>query len=274
MSNHIEIYLRSSDATQVFNGSYNSDTIFLFKQPIIVPNGYNMIFLLKKFNVPVGFYIIDSDNNKLYIDDVMYTISEGNHTAKSLQTELSSVLPSSFSISYDTIKNTYTFSNTTDFTFNSESTILRVLGFDKDIDVSSSSNSLTSIYPIDLSGQNTIYIDVPNIKTFNLDSRTGLFSSTIASINANVPYGNVLYYEDSVNSGALLQEDNLSFLNVRILGEDGTTLLNLQNNTWSMTFTITFTPKTDALVNTSNKDFNNIYKNFVLDKIKNGDLSS
>lgn len=270
MSNHIEIYLRSQDATQIFNGSYNSDTIFLFKQPIIVPNGYNMIFLLKKFNVPVGFYIIDDTNNQLYVNDVLYTISQGNHTAKTLQTELSSVLPSSFSISYDTIKNTYTFTNTTNFTFNSESTILRVLGFNKDTDVSSTGNQLTSIYPIDLSGQNMLYIDVPNIKTFNLDSRTGLFSSTIASINSNVPYGNVLYYEDIGNSGSLLQEDNLSFLNVRILGEDGITLLNLQNNTWSMTFTISFIPKTDALVNTSNQNFNDIYKNFILDKIKNG----
>jgi hypothetical protein len=274
MSNHIEIYLRSSDATQIFNGSYNSDTIFLFKQPIIVPNGYNMIFLLKKFNVPVGFYIIDDTNNQLYVNDVLYTISQGNHTAKTLQTELSSVLPSSFSISYDTIKNTYTFTNTTNFTFNNESTILRVLGFNNNVDVSSTGNQLTSIYPIDLSGQNTIYIDVPNIKTFNLDSRTGLFSSTIASINSDVPYGNVLYYEDAVNSGSLLQEDNLTYIHLRILGEDGITLLNLQNNGWSATFTISFTPKTDGLVNTTNKDFNQIYKNYVMDLINKNNLKN
>ena len=47
-STHTEIYLRSTDATQIFNGTKKSDMIFILKSAIIPPQGYYMLLKLKK----------------------------------------------------------------------------------------------------------------------------------------------------------------------------------------------------------------------------------
>jgi hypothetical protein len=60
----------------------------------------------------------------------------------------------------------------------------------------------------------------------------------------NVAYGGVLYYEDATGtSGATIQEDHIGFIHLRLYGEDASTLIDLNNNSWSVTLQIGFETK-------------------------------
>lgn len=270
MTSPIEIYLNSQYYTTKFNGTSNSDMIFLFKNPVIPPLNHNMTLRLKNIYIPLTMYIVNDTNNTLIIDTTTYTLDNGNYNANSIITELISKLGSNFTITYDNITNKLTFTKSTgNFTIQSSSTCLRILGFQENTSYTSTGNSLTSIYPIDLTGDNVLYVDLPNIKTFNLSSRTGTQTSIISSILLDVPFGSVLYYENPILQGSVIQEDHISFIHIRILSEDGINLLNLQNANWEITLEIGFVPKTQQP--TISNTMRDIYKNYLENIIKNND---
>jgi hypothetical protein len=135
-----------------------------------------------------------------------------------------------------------------------------LLGLD-DGTSSSSSSELVSTYPVDLTGDNTVFVDVPNLSTQNLSSYTGTGSSIVASVLVNVPYGSVLFYEDLTSNYFTIQQDHISFVHVRLLGEDSNTLLDLNNFDWALTLELGFIEKKPlpTLTNT----FKGIYENYV-----------
>ena len=238
----VQVYLSSSDATQYLNDTAKSDMIFLFKSPIIPPAGYNMTLSLKNVYIPISFTILNSKNNTFILNDTTYTIPEGNYTATELATTIMNTVSAtepSFTVEFSSTTNKYTFSDTTDFTI--DGTCLSILGLPGAS--SSSSGELVSTYPVDLTGDNVIYVDVRNLTTFNLSSTSGARTSIIASLLVSVPYGSVLYYEDTNNTQFTLQEDSVSFFHIRLYGEDQTTLLDLNNFNFSITLEIGFIPK-------------------------------
>lgn len=194
-------------------------------------------------SIPVSFTLVNSSNNTLVINSTTYTLTKGNYNATSLLTELSTKL-SGYTVTYSTTTNKYTLNNTTaDFTIKSSSTCLKLLGFATDADTASTSHTLTSTYNVDLSGDNTIYIDIANLHTHNLSSSTGTNTSIVKSILANVTYGSVLFLEDNGTAPMVLQEDHIGFFHIRMLGEDCSTLLDFSNTDWQLTLEIGFTPK-------------------------------
>lgn len=241
MTTPVQIYLSSSDATQYLNGTSKSDMLFLFSSPIIPPPAYNMSLRMVKLYLPISFTIINETNNTFTLNGVSYTIPEGNYSATDLATAIMYVVSGSepsFTIEFSSITNKYTFSDTTDFTI--DGTCLSILGLSGAS--SSTHQELVSTYPADLTGQNIVYVDVRNLTTFNLSSTSGTRTSIIGSVLVSVPYGSVLYYDDTSGTAFTIQEDNISFLHVRLYGEDQTTLLNLNNFDWSLTLEIGFVP--------------------------------
>ena len=264
-STHTEIYLRSTDASQTFNGTKNSDMIFILKSAIVPPNGYYMLLKLKKMYFPVSFYIIDSTNNELYINNTLYTIPVGNYTSTTLTTALTGILPSTYSITFSSTTNKLTFTNSSaNFTINSTSTCLTVLGFVSGVEYTSSAQTLTSVYPVDLSGNNIIYVSISNLRTNNTDAGTSdSASSIISSVLVNVPYGYLQYYDSSDTTGLVLLEDHISFLHISVYGEDAQTLLDFQNQNWAMTLLIQFIPKSEYNSAPNNPSMINLYKDYL-----------
>lgn len=239
----VQVYMNSSQSTEFLNGTYKSNLIYYFSSPIVPPLGYNMTLRVVNMYLPISFTILNDDNNTFTLNGVDYTITNGNYSATTLATEIMDIVAGdepSFTVSFDSITNKYTFSNDTDFTI--DGTCLYILGFSDS--ATSSSSTLTSTYPVDLTGDNIIYLDVKNLTTFNLSSSTGSRTSIVKSVLVNVPYGSVLYVEDTSSTAFTLGEDHLSFVHVRLLAEDAETLLDLNNMDWSVTIEIGFTPKT------------------------------
>jgi hypothetical protein len=197
---------------------------------------------ISSFVFPVSFYLVDANNNKLVVNNVTYTLTDGNYSAKNLATHITSLLGSNYTITYDSITNKYTFIHaTTNFTINSTSTCLTLLGFSSSSSHTSSASRLTSNNVVNLSGQyNVLYMDVSNILTNNMSSLTGRRTSIVESIPVNVPYGAVMYYEDKSSSYHAIQEDIISYIHIRILGEDMLTPVDFQGQDWNMTIEFGF----------------------------------
>lgn len=260
MSNKIEIYLQSQYATKKMNDTNNSDLLFLFTTPIVPPAGHNMTLKLKNLYIPVSFTIINSNNNTLTLNSVDYTITEGNYTAKQLATKIMDLVAGdepAFTVSFSSITGKYTFSSSDDFTIGG--TVDYVLGLEGE--TPSSSSELTSTYPVDLTGENVIFIDVKNLSTSNLLSSTGTTGSIIASVLVDVPHGSVLYYENRSESYFTIQQDHISFIHISLYGEDCATLLDLNNFDWSCCLQIGFEEKRSlpSLVNS----FKDVYVQYL-----------
>lgn len=211
-----EIYLSSKYATLYVNGTTDlSDMLFYFDHPITKPVDYNISLRVSSFVFPVSFTLVNEDNNKLIIGSTTYTLTSANYNALSLKSHLLTLLPSGFSITYNSTTEKYTFSYSSDFTISSESTCLTLLGFTNGIDHTSSSSTLTSDTMINLSGTNVIYVDIPNVSTSNLSSKTGMKTSIIKSIAINVAPASVMFYDDTTSSSVFLQEEALSFFHIR-----------------------------------------------------------
>lgn len=246
----IELYLNSKYASSVSNGSSLSDLYFYLKNPIVRQRGYLMSLRLVNFVFPLSMYLVDQNSNSLIVSGVTYTIPSGNYTVTTLQTAVLSVLPTTYSMSYNSITNKFTFTNTTtDFSISNLSTCMPLLGFSQNFQTSSS-KSLTSDLIVNLSGSyNTIYVDIPNISTQNISSTTGRQTTVIKSIPVPASYGGIQYWEDSTAIDSLIQEDKIDFIHVRLLGEDLQSLVNFNGQNWNMTLCLHFQADSSAPAN-------------------------
>lgn len=228
-----EIYLDSQFATINNTNGGNGDIYFFLKAPIICPNDHDIVLRVDNFVCPISFFVVNSTNNIVVVDGTPYTISAGNYNALTLQTALADLLP--LSVGYDSINNKLTFSSTSDFTFDASSTCFKLLGFEEGVSHSSSSNSLTSQYVVNLSGTSLIYIDISNVTTRNISSKSGGgFTTIVKSIVEDVPYGSILSYTNNTNAAVVLKERYISYFHVRLLDDDYN-VLDLNGQHFTMT---------------------------------------
>ena len=229
MKLHKSLFLNSSSGVSQ-NSTKNSDIIFYMKKPFVSLSKVKV----GHFIFPVSFTNINSSNNKLYIDDVLYTIPIGNYTTATLLTALETLL-TDYTITYSSLTNKYTFTlESSDFVVNLESTCLDVLGFSTLEETESSDGVLTSTYQVNLSGNNVIYIDVPTLSTENVNNITDMKTSIISSIPVDNIGGGICYYKNSEDTTTMIKEDTISYLRLRILGSDTITPVDFDNQEWSL----------------------------------------
>ena len=144
----IQIYLNSQNADKYYNGASDCE----YNLPVIeIPDGFHIYLSVVSCLIPYSFYNINSSNNVLIYsvntsDPERLTIPIGNYNVHSLLNVLKNSLPTSFTITYDNVKNKFTFQHTTyNFMFLSSSTCLQILGFNNNIEILSRALSLTSV---------------------------------------------------------------------------------------------------------------------------------
>lgn len=265
MSTHtpVEVYLNSKYASYYVNDTINnSDMIFYFRSPIIAPIGYSTRIKVSNFVFPLSFSLVNSNNNRLVINGISYTLTQGNYNANSLRTHILTLIPNTFAITFNSITNQYTFTNTSNFTINSTSTCLVLLGFTQQSHTSTS-NTLTSNAVVNLSGDNNVvYIDLANIPTLNISSTNSQRTSVVKSIPVSVSAGSIMYWENGTDSFVLTQLDNISFFHIRILGEDLVTPVQFNSQHWNMTLECSFIPKENP-TDITDKDFGEAYNKYI-----------
>jgi hypothetical protein len=165
------------------NGTMKSNVSFFFQDLLrLYKNTIEMRISLVNCQIPCSYYVINSNNNKIYINGSLYTFPVGNYNVNTFITAWSSVVGSSWTLSFNTLTNILTFSNTSAFTINEASNSLYpVLGFVTGNSYSSSGNSLTAPYCINFSGLSRIFICSPNLSISNVSWNNLAFSKTLGS---------------------------------------------------------------------------------------------
>ena len=236
-----EIYLNSDDADRRI-GDDTSFCIFTFESLVTVPENIAILLSLKDAQIPVSFLNIN-DNNNTFVYQVggvitSVSLSTGNYTANTLRDNLNTLLNNIFTISYDSIKNKFTITHaSTDFTLESNTGLLRVLGFTVK-DHISSSNFITSDSIADLSGLGGIFIKT-NYMTQSYDSKTKNFSSILQKIPITQQGNGVVFFNNKSGYKTQIFDKIISEIHIQILDENQN-ILNMNNAQWRMTLGLDF----------------------------------
>jgi len=224
----------------VFNAPYNSEVEFQFEGELFfnIEEYIQLSFAVNSFIMANCLYIINENNNLLSItlNSVInnYYIDYGNYNIDTFKTYLLTILPNTFIITYSTINNKYTITNTTyNFTINNTSTIYEVMGFSKKTNYTSTNKILTLPYTCNFNGIQNINISWENLNTDNLDSFTKAQSNIIQNISVD-SNKNIINFN---KKNALMIPIKTNFLNsiVISLKDDLNNTLNLNNQHFNLT---------------------------------------
>ena len=254
-----QVYINSFYAQQYNNGvDLNSDLTFQLERPIRRPKDTILAVRLDTLVLPISWTNINEYNNTITIDvdgagDVDYVLDEGEYTDQELKDELNDKLGGDdFTITYSEVTKKYTITHATDeFVISSTSTLLRTLGFTQGVDHTSTGNAITSTGIVNLSSHiNMVYVDIPSLSINNTSCvsytrnastiKTGIRSTILTSVPTGTVTTGIEYYQNFKQSYVYLQEDTVSSLRIRLLGEDMSTPINLYGADWLATFEFSF----------------------------------
>ena len=236
----IQIFLNSKNANRFNNGT--SDVDFYLKN-LEVLSQYYIHLSVKHAVIPYSFYNINFNNNILqirlfnstgYSEIQTVSISYGNHNINTLLAELKAQLSSSFTITFNSITNKITFTNSTyDFAILLISSCLELIGFSSLTDIYSNNKTLTSNTNVNLQSVQCICIR-RNMQTNSITSGNQNNVSTLASIPiSNQPYTTIAFINQT-NHKVNLYNNNLNTINIKLLDQNGN-IIDLNGLHWSMT---------------------------------------
>jgi len=181
---------------------------------------------------------VNYTNNSIVVDDTIYSIPVGNYNANTMITQLLSLLPSGFNITYSSISNKYTFTYSTNFTINASHPfclINSVIGLG-DADITSTANSLTLPFVVN-------YLPIPRINfrsnafnfgNYNQADNTG---DIFLSLQNNAPQQACINYYNQSMIKFLVLEKGISSFFINVCDDMGRNI-NFNNVDWYLTFQI------------------------------------
>lgn len=233
------VVLDSRNATGYNNGDWNSDITFDLNDAIrMSKDAIHMSMVVSAFTCPVSFYQINITNNilNMTLNNVItnFNIPFGNYNSTTFISYLTSILPSDFTITINTITNIITFKSiSTTYKINSNSTIYNILGFKKNTQYIPTNFILVMPYTCNFAGLNSFNIVVENIHTKNIDSRDLSVSSIVASIPINASQNGVIYYEKRNDFEIPIKESTIDYFDINIKDDLGN-LINFNNQSWNL----------------------------------------
>lgn len=241
-------------SSNAINGSFKSVVNVSLPDLAFHHEHINTVYLMVDHcEIPNSFYIVNYTNNILVVNNISYTVPVGNYNVNSLITVLQSLLPTGFTITYNSITNKYTFNYTSSFTINANtSTINKVIGLGVD----------------DLTGLNielpylVNFLPIPRLSFHSTFLNTNNYSSSDGSsdvflcLQNNVGQLSTINYTNQTQTQYLVQEKGISSFTITVTDDLGR-LINFNNIDWYMTFLI----KIEYVDNTiTNTNFNDIIR--------------
>lgn len=240
----VSAFLHSSDAVISIS---DAQKIYFLNEAITAPAGIRILVGLTNAVIPNSIYNISSTNNSIVISGQTYTIEAGNYSAKDLATTLSFAITAVGSVTFNDQNNVFLFNFTTAQTIDS-TTMERQLGLKNQLPTASA-----TVYKCegscDLGGTTNIYFRLSNLTLNNLDSR-GKSTNIIANIVNQSNYGDFIFYTPPENNYYLVNETNISHLDIELTDQDGT-LLDLNGCDYNITLTFHFVKERESLVKAS-----------------------
>jgi hypothetical protein len=239
-----QIYLSSnfSKTSNKKNGTMNSDITFYIPKLIQETAGllYSSI-KLSHCEIPYSFYIINSTNNKLIINNIEMIIDEGNYNANSLMITLNELLATNNILgtlfTFNPSIGKYILTSSQYFTI-FVSSIRSIIGLDDNI-YSGIFNgvqySLTFPFPVNTGGVKNIFIKT-NIITSNINTYDGS-NMILKSIPVNVPPYGQIFYNNIEGIETIIKNRELNQLDIQLVDDDNN-LIDFNNINWSICISI------------------------------------
>lgn len=235
------IFLNSQTANSYVN-NYTSECLFVLPN-LIIPRRSNISVSVQTASIPYSFYNCDDFNHLFNFTENGITrnkiIPQGNYNVNTLITQLKLLMGVNFNIVYNSLDNTYTFTNTLyDFQLLSSSTCFEMLGFKNNITYSSISKSLKSVLSINLFTIRNIYISSNNFILNNINNSTPNNCSILCSVPIQSSSGSIISYSNIYNVyNEVNNVQNLTLLHLKLTDQDGD-ILDLNGCHFSLTLQI------------------------------------
>ena len=218
----------------------------------------NVSFSVDHCEVCNSYYLINNNNNTIVINNIKYSVNNGNYNVNNFITALLSVIPSGFTITYSSITNRLTFNYTSNFTINASNslcTINTIIGL-SNTDITSLSNALVlpfvvNFLPLARLNFRSSFFKFNNFST--TDKSTDIFLSLQNNAGPIAP----IYYVNQTNTSFTLNDLNITTININVTDDDNK-LIDFNNVDWYMTFTIKVDYKN---LNDPNNSFLSIARN-------------
>ena len=236
----IQIHLNSRYAT-----NYNSlsDCYFTI-QPIEVPSDYQINISVKSASIPYSFYTVDSNNNMLNYEigiNQYYVVyfDEGNYSIYQWLAHLQSKL-TNLVITYDKIKNKFTFTAQDTLTIRLSSTCYELLGFTLGSEYTSGiNNSITSNCCINLQTHQCVCI-ASNFISNSISIINENKKTILCSIPISVSPNSLITYVGSSDYTVNIFQNVFSIINIKLTDQNAN-ILNLNGVHWSLTLQLDIT---------------------------------
>ena len=234
----IQINLNSKFASKYINGSKSNCSFNI--PPINVPSQHHIHISVVNCIIPYSFYNINGSNNLLYYivnqTPITLLIEPGNYNSTQLTAYLNQKMVSGMSISYNSIYNKFTFKNinSLEFVLVGFSTLLKVLGFNKELDDFVSVNyELVSNECSNLNTNQCIHIK-SNFLTGNINSINFYMQDTLTTIPINSPPNSLIIYNSFVKNMVNLYSRVINEIQIKLVNQDDI-ILDLNGLDWSIT---------------------------------------
>jgi len=233
-----QIHLTSASADKIIDN--NNANVEFYMPTIEIPTQYHIYVSVVHAVIPFTFYNINSTNNLLVYTvgtsgTFNLSITPGNYTVNSFKSFLLSNMPG-FTITYDSITNTFTFSRSdaNTFRFLNTSTCGSLIGMN--ISLTSNSEQYTTITSnrcVNLAPIRCICIGT-NLKTFNINKTSVNNQSVICSIPINTQPYSIITYQNPNNFRVNTYTNLISSIAIKLMDQNGQQL-DLNGANWSIT---------------------------------------
>jgi hypothetical protein len=256
--------LSSATADIMYNGSMNSSGLWTIQNFVNHDeNVQHIYFSVSHCEIPNSFYLINQYNNCLAITSggisTIYIVPVGNYNTISLATAIKLLLPSTYTITYNSTKAKYTITALVAFTITTTSTtISRIMGLSKTADMVASlvGSTYTLELPFVVNFLPTARLNVRSA-ALQLDNyhSNDQSNDVFLSLQNNSAQNAMILYENTTLLKYHMNLDNLNMMDIRIT-DDSNRCLDFNNSAWFLTVRVDI--QYYPLVKTTN--FSNIIK--------------
>lgn len=203
------------------NGSFKSKLSISLPDLSFHEKIENIYFSIQHAEIPNSFYVVNYTNNTIVINSVTYTIPVGNYNALTLITALNLLIPL-YTITYSSITNRYTFTNSTAFTINASSTSKNVIGLGNTDETAVFTTTYTLTLPYSVN-----FVPLPRISFksnfFNFNNFNGIdFSNDLfLSVQNNTNPNSMIHYVNQTGIRFRVQDKNITTFVISICDDDG-----------------------------------------------------
>ena len=236
------IYLESKDATILRD---NGATAYFFLNKVISPSdpSMNLMVGVVDCEIPVSFYNINENNNKITINGQLVELALQNYSAFDIEDAINAVMITqsvTVRLSFSQNSNKFTFSpSTVGSTVTIEGgTLSPFLGLAfSQLGLTASTSPIVGLNCCNLAGTSNIYIS----SNFNVNSlnSTGQYSGILAKLQTDASSGNYIFYQPSPVAMHTISNQSTSSIVISLL-DDERNPLDLNGLTYSLTLSIEY----------------------------------